>query len=166
MALHFTTLLIVIVSACSAPHRPSESGSIDGVADRMIAAPQFSILVKLSKKAEKELQSAHEVVLVLAMFDVDPLPGQGEYNPPNRGVYLGDDEKPADAKNVVTFGSTKISRSGWNRLTDKTYFFTINVFSARRSSQNNLLNCETPEDRINTLAGNVTEVSCRMIGEN
>jgi len=158
--------LVVIVSACSAPLRSQEAGSKGEVADRTVAVPEFSISVKLSEKAENELQSAHEGVLVLAMFDGDPLPGQGTYNPPNRDVILGSDEKLLDTKNIAVFASTKISHAGWNRLSDKNYFVTINVFSARKSSPNNLLHCQVVEDRISRFAGKTTEISCRMMGEN
>jgi len=158
--------LVVIVSACSATLGSHDAGSNYDVADRTVAVPEFSISVKLSEKAEKELQSAHEGVQVLAMFDGDPLPGQGTYNPPMRGVSLGSDKKLLDTKNLATFASTKISHAGWNRLSDKNYFVTINVFSARKSSPNNLLDCKLAEDRISMFAGKTTEISCRMIGEN
>lgn len=137
----------------------------EDVPDKIVAVPQFSISVKLSEEAEKRLQSIHESVLVIAYFDGDPLPGQGEYNAPMRDVYLGSDEKLVDAKNIATFDSTKISQSHWNRLSDKNYFVTINVVSARKASKNNLLDCGVPENRISTFAGKATEVTCRLIGE-
>jgi len=133
--------------------------------NRSIAVPEFSISIKLSEAAENQLQSMHESVLVIAYFDGDALPGQGKYNAPFRDVYLGSSEKLVDAKNVATFDSTKISQSNWDRLSNKDYFVTINVVSARRVSKNNLLDCNTPEDRISTFAGKTTDVFCRLIGE-
>jgi hypothetical protein len=156
---------ILILSATTVLSRSRKSKSTEDAADKTVAVPVFSISVKLSEEAEKRLQSIHESVLVIAYFDGDPLPGQGEYNPPNRDVILGSDDKLVDAKNVVTFDSTKISQSHWNRLSDKNYFVTINVVSARKASKNNLLDCGVPEDRISTFAGKATEVSCRLIGE-
>jgi hypothetical protein len=110
--------LLVIGLACSKPKPSWQRGSNEDAADKTVAVPEFSILIRLSERAQKELQSAHEGVLVPAMFDGDPLPGQGRYNPPNRDVYLGNDEKAADAKPVATFATTKISQSGWNRLSN------------------------------------------------
>jgi hypothetical protein len=58
-----------------------------------VDVPEFVIAVKLSPRAETRLKSIHESIEVLAMFDGDPLPGQGKYNPPNRDVVLGSAKK-------------------------------------------------------------------------
>jgi hypothetical protein len=107
--------------------------------DKTIVVPEFSIAVKLSETAQKNLQRIHESVLVIAYFDGDPLPGKGKDNSPMRGVVLGSDEKLVDSSNVATFADTKISQSHWNDLADKDYYVTINVVSARKSSKDNLL---------------------------
>jgi len=48
--------------------------------DLTVPVPQFSITVTLSQHARERLQSIHESVLVIAYFDGDPLPGQGQDN--------------------------------------------------------------------------------------
>jgi hypothetical protein len=133
--------------------------------DLTVPVPQFSIAIKLSEPARQKLESMHESILVIAYFDGDPLPGQGQDNAPFRDVFLGSDELLADAQNTATFNNTKVSESNWNRLADKNYFVTINVFSARKASKNNILNCGSPENRLGTFAGKTTEVSCDLIGE-
>jgi hypothetical protein len=160
-----TGVAILIISSTALLSKSKKSKSVDDAADKIVAVPSFSISVKLSPEAEKRLQSTNESVLVIAYFDGDPLPGQGEYNAPFRDVYLGSDEKLVDTKNVATFDSTKISQSHWNRLSDKNYFVTINVVSARKASKNNLLDCGDPEDRISNFVGKATEVSCQLINE-
>jgi len=132
--------------------------------DLTVPVPSFSISVKISESARRRLEGMHESVLVIAYFDGDPLPGQGQYNAPFRDVFLGSDEKLTDAQNVATFDTTKISQSNWNKLADKNYYVTINVVSARKVSKNNLLTCGVPEDRLSTFAGKTTEVLCDLIG--
>lgn len=106
-----------------------------------------------------------EQVLVIAYFDGEPLPGQGKDNSPFRGVFLGSDEKLTDKENIATFHGTKLSQSNWNHLSNKDYFVTINVVSARKFSKDNVLHYGVPENRVSTFAGKTTEVTCRMIGE-
>ena len=131
-----------------------------------IDVPQFAIAVKLSPQAEARLKSIHESIKVLAMFDGDPLPGQGKSNPPNRDVVLGSSEKHVDSNNLATFNNVKVPMADWNRLIDKNYFVTINVFSAREAAENNLLDCDDPLDRrIDTFSGKTIEVRCGLIGE-
>jgi hypothetical protein len=130
-----------------------------------VAVPDFSVSVKLSELAQKQLQRMQEQVLVIAYFDGEPLPGQGKDNSPFRGVFLGSDEKLTDKENIATFHGTKLSQSNWNHLSNKDYFVTINVVSARKFSKDNVLHYGVPENRVSTFAGKTTEVTCRMIGE-
>ena len=131
-----------------------------------VDVPEFAIAVKLSPKAEDRLKSIHESIEVLAMFDGDPLPGQGKYSPPNRDVVLGSAERPVDANNEARFKNVRVPLSDWNRLADKNYFVTINTFSARKADENNLLDCNDPIDRrIESFRGETIEVRCGLIGE-
>jgi hypothetical protein len=138
---------------------------VDDYSDTTVAVPEFAIAIKLSPQAEKRLSDLHETIKVLAMFDGDPLPGQGHYNAPMRDVYLGSDEKLVDSNNIAKFNSTKISQRHWNQLADKDYYVTINAFSARKTFKNNLLDCGVPDKHISTFAGRTIEVHCRLIGE-
>ncbi|MGA2636099.1 MAG: hypothetical protein ABSF16_17860 [Terracidiphilus sp.] len=165
VAIVFVGAAILVLSASTLLSRSRKSKSTEDIADKTNAVPEFSISVNLSEEAKKRLLSMHESILVIAYFDGDPLPGQGEDNAPFRDVYLGSDQKLVDSTNVATFDSTKISQSHWDRLSDKNYFVTINVVSARMASKNNLLDCGVPEDHISTFAGKATEVHCKLIGE-
>jgi hypothetical protein len=130
-----------------------------------VAVPGFAISIELSPQAEKRLDSLRETIKILAMFDGDPLPGQGCFNAPMRDVYLGSGEKLVDANNVADFSDLKVSQHHWNELADKDYYVTINVFSARKKYKNNLLDCGVPEGHISAFAGKTTEVRCWLIGE-
>jgi hypothetical protein len=136
----------------------------DDYSDTIVAVPEFAIAIAPSPQAEKRLQDLHESIKVLAMFDGDPLPGQGHDNAPMRDVYLGSDEKLVDTNNIAKFSSTKISQRHWNQLADKDYYVTINVFSARKTYKNNLLDCDLLDKHISTFAGKTIEVHCRLIG--
>ena len=128
--------------------------------------PEFAIAVKLSPHAKERLHSIHESIKVLALSDGDPLPGQRQYNPPNRDVFLGSAEKLVDDKNVATFNRVKVPLRDWKRLSDKNYYVTINTVSARKSDDNNLLDCDDPiSRRIESFRGKTIEVSCWLIGE-
>lgn len=153
--------VLTIADACSQRRK----APIDDYSDTTVAVPEFSISIKLSEEAEKRLQDLRETIKILAMFDGDPLPGQGHYNAPMRDVYLGSDEKLVDSNNVARFNSAKISQRHWNQLADKDYFVTINAFSARKTYKDNLLDCGVPEGHISTFAGRTVEVRCSLIGE-
>jgi hypothetical protein len=106
-----------------------------------------------------------ETIAVSATFDGDPLPGQGRYNPPNRDVFLGWEERLVDDNNVATFDHTRVPLADYNRLSDNNYFVTVNVYSARKVTRDNLLDCGVPIDRIEMFRGKTVVVECRLIGE-
>jgi len=152
---------VTLATACAQRRKTP----VDDYSDTIVAVPDFAIAIKLSPQAEKRLRDLRETIKVLAMFDGDPLPGQGHDNAPMRDVYLGSDEKLVDAKNIARFSSTKISQRHWNQLADKDYYVTINVFSARKTYKNNLLDCGFLGKNISSFAGRTVEVGCRLIGE-
>lgn len=147
--------------SCSRNHAtPRESGG------PTFDVPQFEIAIKLSPQAENRLHSINESVLVIAYFDGDPLPGQGQYSPPNRDVVLGSDEKLLDQNGKAKFDHSTVPLRDWNRLSDKNFYVTINTVSARKSANDNLLDCADPMDRrIETFRGKTIEVRCWLIGE-
>ena len=119
--------------------------------------------VELSDQAERRLHGIGETVTVIAFFDGDALPGQGRYNPPFRDVYLGSDEKLVDGNLVARFDNGSVLLSDFNRLSDKDYFVTINIGSARKADPNNLLDCADPiSQRIQSFAGKTIQVKCRL----
>lgn len=163
---HLALALVgITLIGCGSRDRHQKKISASGAEDQTIVVPAFSISVKLSAAAEQRLKSMHESVLVLTYFDGDALPGQGNDNAPMRDVCLGFDERFVDAKESATFNGIKISRTAWNHLSNKNYFVTINVVSARKASKDNLLDCSDPEDRVSTFEGKTTQVSCQLIGE-
>jgi hypothetical protein len=157
LSLIFFTFLLV--GSCSS-HIAQE------VTGKTVEVPHFAIAVKLSDQAEKRLHSIGESVLVIAYFDGDALPGQGKYNPPNRDVFLGNDEKLVDQNSVARFDDSRVPLSDWQRLSDKNFFITINTVSARKADKNNLLECDDPiSRRIESFKGKTIEVRCKLIAE-
>jgi len=159
-------VVLVAVACLVMPSCSRTQGKPQESAEPTVNVPEFVITVKLSPQAETRLRSIHESIEVLAMFDGDPLPGQGKYNPPNRDVVLGSAETLVDANNEARFKNVSVPLSDWNRLADKNYFVTINVFSARKADENSLLDCDDPiSRRIETFRGKTIEVRCGLIGE-
>jgi hypothetical protein len=156
---------IILVGALLAVHLPVGVLLAARIYDKRVEVPEFSIAVKLSQPAADRLHSLNESIVVAAYLDGDALPGQGRNNDPFRGVFLGSDEKLVDETNVARFARTKVHFSDWKRLSDKNYFVTINVFSARKAVSNNILGCDDPIDHINGFKGKIIVVHCSLIGE-
>ena len=158
MLLRATASLLIILSTVSCSRT---SAKLTG---KTVEVPPFAIAVKLSDQAEKRLRNMGETVSVAVYFDGDAVPGQGTYNAPFRDVYLGSDEKLVDGNLVASFDNIKVALKDWDRLSDKNYFVTVNTFSARKVSPNNLLHCDDPiSQRIQSFAGKTIKVQCTLL---
>lgn len=140
-----TALVFMILAPCSAVL------SVAGVPmfyDQTVQVPDFAVAVKLSKAAESRLRSLNESITVAAYFDGDGEPEPGVDTSPMRAVVLGNETEEVNDKNVAEFKGKKVFAKAWKRLSDKNYYVTINVFSARKAVANNILDCSVPIDRI------------------
>lgn len=155
-------LVLMILITCSAVR------SVSGLPmfyDQTVQVPDFAIAVKLSKAAESRLHSLNEGIKVAAYFDGDGDPVPGIDTSPMRAVVLGDYAEEVDDRNIANFKGKKISAQAWGTLSDKNYFVTINVFSARKAVANNILDCAAPIDHIESITGRTLEVRCGLIDE-
>ena len=145
---------------------PSCARPVAKLIGKTVEVPHFAIAVRLPNEEDKRLRSIGETVKVIAYFDGDALPGQVRDNAPFRDVFLGNDEKLVDAHLVARFDNSSVLLSDWNRLSDKNYFVSINIVSARMATANNLLNCADPiSQRIQSFAAKTVEGQCRLIGD-
>lgn len=147
----FLTLLLFSTAAC--------------VDDKAVIVPDFTISIRLSAQAAAKLHSLHESIKVRVVFD-----GDGEEVPsvktaPHRAVYLGYVEKEVNDKNIAEFKGEKVPEKDWNRLFNKDYFVTINVFSARKALPDNILFCDIIEEKIESMRDKISEVHCSLISE-
>lgn len=166
-ALLITATLTLVLSGCAQnaaqQHSPSARQVVSGP---HVDVPGFTIKVILSPAAQAKLQGSGERISAFAMFDGDALPGQRNCGAPDRDVCLASSEKLVDATNVVRFDDISIPKRDYDRLSDKNFYVTINLVTARKVFKDNLLDCDEPIDvRIDALKDKTTEARCRLIGE-
>jgi hypothetical protein len=154
-----TALAFMFLIVCSAMR--SATG-LPMFYDQTVRVPDFALAVKLSKAAESRLRSLNESIKVAVYFDGDGEPEKGVNTTPMRAVVLGNQEKEVDDENVAKFTGRRILAERWSRLSDKNYFVTINVFSARRAVRENLLDCQYPIERIENIQNRTLEVQCDL----
>ena len=135
------------------------------LARRTVSVPDFAVAVKLSKAAEARLRSLNESVAVMAFFDGDGKGEGGKSTAPFRAVFLGNEQEIMTPGSIAEFSGKRIPLKAWNRLSDKNYYVTVNVGSARRAAKENILDCETHEYRIEEIKGRIVQVHCSLMGE-
>jgi len=129
-----------------------------------ILIPDFEIEVSLSPKAEKKLKEDNETVMVSAMFSgvpKDTLSNEYQF----MGLSVKNYNIELTTQRIARFDKVRFHSSILNKLSDADIFLLINVFSGRRSSENNILDVEILEDKMSVVKGKKYILKGKLIGE-
>jgi len=143
-------VLVVLVMSC-------------GAADA--ADYGFAVNVTLSQKAEATLEARGEAIVVRAMYSGKPIPSKVSKADEDGMIDLGDEDAIIPGRNgqaVITGSKVIRSAIGWVKAVD----VLVNVFTARRTTPDNLIDCGIFEDTLAKaqVTGPVA-IACKMIGE-
>ena len=126
-----------------------------------LAQESVTVDLVLDPTVEAELQARGEWVIVNAWYYGDPALDAVPMDEMGL-VFLGEEEATVYpvSQRVVLGGYTAGAPRDW--VIEP--IVNVNVFSARLTDQNNLLNCGIVEGPVTELAGAVQTISCSMIG--
>ncbi|HEV2133038.1 MAG TPA: hypothetical protein VGR47_02125 [Terracidiphilus sp.] len=130
--------------------------------------PGFAVKVSFSKKANDELTSRSETVVVVGYLSGFPKLGT-----PKRlldgqikdTIWLGEVEGEFMPGSLTTFNRIKLDQSRLKWVDHRGPQLLINVFSGRKSSPDNLLSCDTYEGSLQSVQGRDVEIFCKLIRE-
>lgn len=125
----------------------------------------FSITLKLSDKLKTELAAKNETIIARAAFYGDPnAAGTTEVDEMGQ-IQLGDEElefAPADDTILITGTTVPPAKLA---LIEGGAKVNVNVFSGRKSSEDNLISCDFIDGPVGELTAAPTEINCGLITE-
>jgi hypothetical protein len=129
--------------------------------------PGFSVAVTLSEKAKAKLLQSHETVIVAGYLTGDPKKGTPKKLIDEMGqLNLGEVKSEVQPGEVAKFGEVKIMKKEAFAWVDSNGVqILINVYSGRKSSQDNLLDCGLYEGALRPVQETTIPISCKLIGE-
>jgi hypothetical protein len=126
----------------------------------------FTVAVSLSPKAAATLKARGEGIVVAAMYSGEPIPAKASKADEMGMIDLGEEDVTipgANGRAVITGAKVIGAHVGWVKAPG----VLINVYSARKTSQDNLLDCGIFEDTVaKAQATQPIAITCKMIGEN
>jgi hypothetical protein len=120
-----------------------------------VIIPPFEIEVVLSPKAKAKIEEDNETIIVMAYFSGEPIDSLPEkYKNPDGGEFLLS-SYPVELKEpgIAKFENVKFPLELYKLLKNKDIQLLINVFSGRKSSPDNLLDCEILQDSMSNIKG-------------
>ncbi len=150
-------VLLLLITSCNFSKEEKKSGvqknkSI-AIATDSVLVPKFEIELKLSEKAEEKLLADKETVIVQALFfgiPKDTTLQSEEYQELGR-LTIGSKTIELKKERIARFYNCKISKKTLKSLSDKNFEVNINVFTGRKSSSYNLIDCEFLQEGIDSV---------------
>lgn len=128
------------------------------------AAAGMTLEISYSPRAAAEMRRLGEGLMVAAYYHGEARPAYRRRAADDGEILLGDEQiaVPNGARRVVITGRNFLAaRLSW--VTEPTV--DVNLFSARRRSRDNLLNCTVVSGTLAEVAGRTHAVRCALIGE-
>jgi hypothetical protein len=127
--------------------------------------PSFDIQVQLSDRAEQKLKDKKESIIVTAYFSGIPKDTtikayreEGVWSVASGSVEL-------TSSRVAKMEGIKISKKDFDQLANKDINLLINIYSGRRSTPDNILDCDILEKPISQVMGQQFTIKGKLIGE-
>ncbi len=161
-------VLVPLLFGCSGPPTTAHSGSDQGVDQQKNITAPFSVNVQLSEGAREKLTDSKETIIVAGYLTGHPKEGtEARYLDIKSGdVILGDVQQEIRPGETAVFNQLNLNSDAMSRIDSQGPHILINVFSGRRSSKDNLLDCEDYYDGgLESLRGRTILIRCQLIAE-
>jgi hypothetical protein len=130
------------------------------------ALTSFTVKVTYSQKAMDTLVAGKETVIVAGYLTASPIPGTPKQYVDHVGeIGLGEVQREIAPGAIATFNNVKPTQSMMKWVDSSGPQLLINVYSGRKSSPNNLLDCGIYEGSLAAVQGQSIPISCKLIGE-
>jgi hypothetical protein len=130
-----------------------------------VVLPTFEIDLQLSPKAEQKLKSAKETVIVKAYFSGVPKDTTSKAYKKWGEIGMLEPEIELSDLRTAKFDGVKFSKKLYDSIANKNLRLLINIYSGRRSSKDNLLNCDILEDSLSNIKDKKFVLKGKLIGE-
>lgn len=130
------------------------------------ALTSFNVKVTYSQKAMDKLVAGKETVIVAAYLNASPKAGTPKKYVDHVGqLDIGEVHREIAPGAIATFSGVKPDQDMVKWADSNGPQLLINVYSGRKSSPNNLLDCGIYEGSLAAIQGQSIPISCKLIGE-
>jgi hypothetical protein len=135
-------------------------------ASPVTAVFNFTVKITYSDKAMATLVAGKETVIVAGYLTASPIAGTPKQYVDRMGeIGLGEVDREIAPGAIATFSNVKPTVAMMKWVDSQGPQLLINVYSGRKSSPNNLLDCGIYEGSLSAIQGQSIPISCKLIGE-
>jgi len=161
---------LALLAACERTSLPSPSADAlpPAAGAQAQAANAFSVQVSLSPAARKQLADSKETIIVDADYFGYPTVAAQQQKVPgseNPWLTLHEAQMELDAPGTARFASVTLDETQLGLIEKRAPEVNINVYSGRKSSPDNLLDCGMFQDKLQVATRTNIEIDCKLISE-
>ena len=146
--------------------KAARSHSDDAVTHPLGRSPQFSVDVQLSDAAREKLIDCKETIIVVGCFIGHPKEStEARFLDKAGQVFLGEVRREIRHGEIAKFEQLNLNPDALAQTDSQGPIVFIDVFSGRRSSKDNLLDCEDYEGCFESVLGRTMVLHCQLIDE-
>jgi hypothetical protein len=123
----------------------------------------FEIEVNLNPKAKDKIIDSKETIII--NVSLTGTPKDTSLYSEDGQFYVASAEKEITYGEVAKFDNIKFSKKMFDQLTDKDVYLTAFVYSGRKSSPNNLLDCNIIADSVSDVVNKKFTITGKLIGD-
>ncbi len=126
----------------------------------------FSVDVSLSSQSAAKLAARKEQIVVSAVWSGEPTKAARKRADEMGQIDLGTEQvriPGSGGRAEITGRTVQVKRIDW--VKDRAVAVNVNVFSARLSDPNNLLDCGLFDDKVTIARSKPVQIACKLIGE-
>jgi hypothetical protein len=128
--------------------------------------PGFTVTITYSQKAMATLVAGKETVIVVGYLSGFPIQGTPKQYVDHIGqIDMGEVKVEIAPGATAAFDRIKLNPTMMKWVDNQGPQLLINVYSGRKSSPNNLLDCGIYEGALKVVQGQSIPISCKLIGE-
>lgn len=170
----YSFLLIFVIISCNQSKKENQKitekkdNVITETNKDSIVVPAFEIQLDLSEKAEKKLRDEKESVIIAVEFIGKPEKRlietkKYEFYDENGDLTIGTKKVELENERRMKFENCKVSKNLLELLKNKTFDVRISVVSGRKSTDDNLLDCDFLQKNIELIKNKKMTLKGKLI---
>lgn len=137
-------------------------------AQEVVKVPSFTLDLKVSAEVEQLLKSGQEEIIVSVDLYGEP---KKQIDPKAKGyledydtqLYIGHFEFKRNKAGKFVLENQTVPKIAFDNLKSPNYWVSVNVFSSRKSSENNVLDASYVGDKISDIQGKIHDIRIKML---
>ncbi len=169
LTISFLAFLLLVSCEPSVPSVSYQNSDYLKVDGDSVSIPSFDIVLEVDEKAKEKLKKEKESILILAYFSGKPKEESAKEYPEFAQVgeiSLAKSSLEVSSGYTAKIENIKFSKAIYEDLADKDINLLVNVVSARKSSNENYLDCGIIQGKMSAIMGKSFTIKCKLIGGN